>query len=164
VLQGKHNGKTRNGSLPAIVSFRGGELLPLLGARGETAGPVARRDLCRYYELLDEYLGSLTLSEPEARLLCDAADDLLERVEHTASGTLPTRCWLWAAVADAIRDRGLDDKYGVGEPEALVQRIRALEPATARALLDALERYRHARGHDESNARELLTRVGLLRE
>jgi len=161
---GSDNGETEAGSLPAIVSFRGGELLPLLAARGETAGPVARRDLTRYYELLEEYLERLELSESEAQLLCDAADDLLDRLDQTGSGALPAHRWLWAEVADAIRDRRLDDKYGVDDPEALVDRVRALEPAEGRALLDALERYRHARGRGESDARELLTRVGLIRE
>ena len=158
------NGEPDATSLPEIVSFRGGELLPLLATRGKTAGPVARRDLARYYELLDEYLERLALSEAEARLLCDAADDLLERVEHTGAGTLPAHRWLWAEVADAIRDRGLDDKYGIRDPQALVDRVRGLEPAEGRALLDALERYRTARGRGEDDSTELLTRLGLIHE
>jgi hypothetical protein len=150
--------------VPPIVSFRGGELLPLLCARGETTGPVARRDLARYYDLLEEYLERLALSEPEARLLCDAADDLLDRLDHTGSGTLPAHRWLWAEVSDAIRDRGLDEQYGIADPQALVDRVRALEPAEGRALLDALERYRHARGRGDGDTRELLTHVGLIRD
>lgn len=153
---------TKNGT-PSI-SFRLGELMTELEARGSAVSRVAKRDLGRYYEMVDEYLERFAFTEAEALLLCDAGESLVTSLQNPGASSLPMYRWLWAQVADAIRERDLATKYGVTDPENLVERVRALEPAEGRALIDALERYRHARaqGRTEDNY-ELLRQIGLIR-
>jgi hypothetical protein len=97
---------------------------------GLTGSLVARRDLGRYYALLDAALGTVHLSTAEAALVCDAV----------GSAAADQYAFVWAAVADGIRARGLEAKWSV-DGAALIDRLRALSPGQALALADAVERF-----------------------
>ena len=129
----------RSTSAPKLVSltFRMGPLRSRLLGRGEKPSAIAKRDLQRYYELLEECLAQLDLSEPEAGLLTEAAAGV-QRLEEPARSQVHR--YLWAEVSDGIREGNLAGRWGVEDPQALVDRIRELAPAEQRALVDALER------------------------
>ncbi len=133
---------------PNAISFRPGpELGPLIDGRGEQAGLVAKRDLERYYHLLDHELRRINLTEGEAMLLCDACNGLIFEPY-----SIPL---LWANVDDAIRLDGLDAKWHVDGPE-LVAKLRALTRGQAFAVVDAIERFWR-----EPNAEGQMRAVGL---
>lgn len=139
------------------VQFRDVRLEPMLEARTgsflDSKGQVAKRDLERYYYLLQAALKSalkkLGLSEGEALLMCDLANGTLWE-PHTAA-------LLWAQVADGAEE-GYGDKWGV-DAEALAARLRSLEPMESMALVDALERWWALPG--EMSHVERLRAVGL---
>ena len=119
---------------PAPIQFRDTEIDSCLAARAhadESPGTVARRDLTRYYAILDDAIRRLELSEPEALLICDALNGI--RLDETG--------WrfAWATISDACRD-GLADKWEV-DGDNLVERIRSLTRAETLALVDAVERF-----------------------
>lgn len=150
----------RSTSAPKLVAltFRIGVLGSRLLGRDERPSAIAKRDLQRYYELLDECLARLDLNEQEAGLLTEAAAGVRDLGEPARS---QVHRYLWAEVSDAIRERDLAERWGVGDPQSLVDRLRELGPAEQRALVDALERVWSA---DPAEDREvLLRRVGLVR-
>lgn len=154
--------RSKDDVLSPIVSFRGGDLLPEFAARGQTPGPVARRDLARYYDLLAEALQRVELTAAEARLLADVAAPLLDHAEQTGKAALPAHRWLWAELDNAMREQDERSRTSVADP-SFVARIRALDSAASRALVDALERYRAALAGGEADSEDLLRRVGLIR-
>jgi hypothetical protein len=141
------------------VQFRAGDgLAEQLAARADRAvslGLVAKRDLARYYALLERELTRIRLSEPEASLIVDAYNGTFWE-PHTAP-------LLWADIDDAIRYDGLDQKWGVDGAD-LFARLRALAPFALLALVDAAERYWVAAGAgDQRSNADLLRAVGLVR-
>lgn len=117
-----------NTSLPSQVYAA---LMERVGERGNRSGTIAR-DLGRLYDLYRQALREVPLTTAEACLICDVMN-----------GTMPepysTAC-LWAEVEDGIRLNKMDEKWGVDGP-ALVERLRALTPLQALALIDAAERF-----------------------
>jgi hypothetical protein len=141
---------------PDLVQFRPGKpLAELLATRatrdpGRSPGVVAKRDLLRYYLLLEIGLDGLGLTEAEACLICDALNGTwLED---------PTIRLSWAEVADACRLDHLDEKWAV-DGDALVAKLRALSLLQQYALADAVERFWQT---PELPTDEGLRRVGLL--
>lgn len=136
-----------------LVQFRGGDLLPRLEARADDRaglGLIARRDLERYYSLVDDALAHLrtVLSRDESCAVMDACNGLYQDDAITPR-------YLWAEVADT---EGLGAKWGVSE-EMLVHKIRGLTPTEAMALADAIGRFWR---EPERDADEMLREVGLL--
>ena len=150
----------RSTSAPKLVAltFRIGVLGSRLLGRDEKPSVIAKRDLQRYYELLDECVARLDLSEQEAGMLTEAAAGVRELGEPARS---QVHRYLWAEVSDAIRERDLAERWNVKDPQALVERIRELGPAEQRALVDALERVWSADPAEDVDV--LLRRVGLVR-
>lgn len=112
-------------------------------APGRSLGMVAARDLGRYHDVLRRELARVALSEAEAWLLVDVGNGT--RWERHS---IPL---LWAEVADAIDGEGLAEKWqlaGEGHTPAehfeagsrLIAKLRALTPAQAVAVVDAIER------------------------
>jgi hypothetical protein len=129
-------------------------LLARLDERGEKRGVVARRDLGRYYDMLADALQRVAFTAQEAQLLADIP------VEEMSDHRL-----LWATVANAIRDEGLDVEALVHDPAELVRRLRELTASESCAVVDALERFQRARSANGSHADLLLLgRVGLIRD
>lgn len=131
-----------------FVSFRVDcTLFTSIAARGAKAGPVARRDLDRYYRLLRDLLPHIRLNALEARALHAAGTLALD-----ANGTNEVSAYrlLWIATAERSGDQDF------------VARVRGLGPATTRALIDAFERYRLALDHGGEDSDELLAALGLI--
>lgn len=120
----------------APVQFRPGPLAAALAARGDNQNETAQRDLERYYGILARELkrANLRLVANEALLLCDALNG-----SWMDANSAPL---LWAEVADAIAHDGLDRKWDV-DGAGLVDKLRALNPAAALAVIDAVERAWH---------------------
>ncbi len=135
------------------IEFRAGPVAGPISDRTGTIseGLVARRDLERYYALLDHELARVELSEAEASLICDALNGTLMDPHSYRL--------LWAEVADAVRLDGLDAKWGV-DGDALVERLRALSPGAMMAVVDAVERF----WLSPNPLGENLRRVGLVRD
>lgn len=123
---------------PAHVQFRPGHLARRIAARtpaGHSPGETARRDLERYYTVLERTLAGVALDERAWNLLRDALN-----------GTWADSWWaaheLAAEVEDALGS-GLGEKWGLSGPEqgALLAQIRGLSPAAVWAVIDAVERW-----------------------
>lgn len=140
------------------VSFRPGAVLEALRARGPRPGTVARRDLTRYYALLQASLPNLTVTE--ARVIAGAwRKALLEVVD----GDLPNLWhWLVAALEEALRFPDRVPWVPAGVTIDLIERARGFELVTVRALIDAVERYQHAIDTGATDDEQLLERVGLI--
>ncbi len=134
------------------ITFRGGTLIPEITRRalGSSAGLTVKRDLERYYAMLRRGLETISLSEAEARLLCEA---LRGWIFDIYSYEL-----VWARIDDAIRSDALDRKYKV-DGTALVEKVRGLMPGQKLSLLDAIE---IALVHQVSPT--ALREIGLVRE
>lgn len=117
------------------VSIRLADLLAPVTARtqaAESLGATTKRDLGRYYDLLERDLAVVAqaLTTAEAMALCDLNNGTIwDSVTTTA---------LWAQVADA--DQAQLDAWDV-DREALTAKLRALTTSQALALVDALERW-----------------------
>jgi hypothetical protein len=140
------------------VRFRLGDLVEPVTERAkgsesveQSRASVARRDLGRYYDLLSAALERVSLTDPEALLICD-----------TLRGTwldTPTISLLWTEVEDACRLEGLDQKWAV-DGAALVDRLRGMGLAELHSIADAAERF-HL--EPEGPYSERLWGVGLVR-
>jgi hypothetical protein len=114
------------------IQFRDKELEVEIRVRtpeeGESPSLIARRDLERYYRLLRRSLP--VFSEPEALLIVRACVGWRPDADSVH--------FLWAQVDSAIKSKQTDQTYGVDGP-ALVERLRALTPFEAMAVVDAAE-------------------------
>lgn len=120
-------------------------------ARKDSAGAIARRDLGRYYGLLQSELAALQLTEGEASLICDANNGLgamtLGLADDGAHRQAGVGGWLRAAllanVSDAVALNAYDRKHGLSEQEAtgLLERMRRWTPGQVLAVADAVERF-----------------------
>ncbi len=142
-----------------LVTFRAfpEQLASAIEARrdhGEPLGAVARTQLERYFALLDQELERVQLSEAEAMLICDSLNGII-------SDPQTMRIGLWAGVDDSIHLDGLDEKWSVDGP-ALIAKLRALTPAQAFAVTDAVECW-WGRNEIDEDPRERLRIVGLIR-
>lgn len=121
------------------ITFRAQpELMDQAEARAGTgivgsASEAARRDLERYYLLIERELALLDLSGAEWNLLRDASNGVIWEAWSAAT-------MLWANTEDAIRLYGLDEKWEV-DGEALVRKLRNLSAGAVWAVIDAVERW-----------------------
>lgn len=122
---------------------------------GVSPSDAARRDLARYYALLDEELGRVALTPTEALLLCDALNGVYAGDNVTVARHLDHE------IEDAIELNQVDRKWEV-DGTALVTTVRGWTLAARLAALDAVERWwARRRGNDESDETSLRA-VGLL--
>lgn len=145
------------------VQFRAARVERQIGARldaGGSPGLVAARDLERYYAVLDAELARVALSEPEAMAVVDALNG--------AALDAGSYRLFWASVSDALAE-GLAGKWDI-DGSALVAILRALSPAQAMAVIDAVERWwviadaaDDAGGEDPAERGMRLRAVGLVR-
>lgn len=148
------------------ISFRPGFLAPEIAkrtdgeARGGSGGDVARRDLTRYYTVLNAELARSNLTDREAMFLVDLLNGTL--IDETSYR------FLFHEAEDAIQLDGLDGKWEI-DGEQLVEKLKQASPATLMAIVDAVERFwtlvsdtRTAEGAGQDNL-DLLRKVGLIR-
>ncbi len=146
-----------------VIQFRPGEVAGALDARAteDSISPdlVAKRDLSRYYALLERELRGLRLSVPEASLIVDALNGTIlnEDTYHLAG----------YQVADAFQVSALGDKWFPGDPDAARSFFDHLPTMTASqwlAIGDACERFWQRVGAGErADTHTLLRAVGLVR-
>lgn len=124
-------------------------------AQSQTGGvsAAAKRDLERYYEVLQRDLASITLTEGEAMLILDVCNGTF-----WSGWSAPL---LWADIEDALED-GYAEKWDVDGP-ALVARLRALTPGQSMAVVDAVERWWSLENRNQLSRTESLRAVGLIR-
>src|SRR5690349_5628007 len=88
------------------------------GRLNDSLGLVAKRDLERYYDLLELELRQAPLALAEACLVCDALQGV----------SIVDDRWqaLWADIGDAIRLRHLHEKWGIdpASAERLVENVQ----------------------------------------
>lgn len=113
---------------------------------------VAQRDGERYYHALASALKTITLTEAEALLICDALNGTLME-PHTMQ-------LLWAQIDDACRLDNLCEKWDC-QREVIVDLLRDLSYCQSLAVVDAVERWWLL--PDKSDRRQSLRAVGLLR-
>ncbi len=115
---------------------------------------VARRDIGRYYQLLEDELREVDLSEHEAALVYEAL---------SAQGDMLARMgghYLWAAIPEVLGQHPASRFPDVDVP-ALIAKLRGLSLAANLAIVDAVER---ARLMPEVSKDQALRAVGLLRD
>lgn len=139
-----------------VVQFRVGALAPTLAARGDELSLVAKRDLGRYYDVLDAELAEVaaTLTVAEALALADACNGWL------ASEPFDYRA-LRLQVADALALSGLAERYGI-DGDRLLALIDGMTPTQQLGVLDAAERVWRA-ADDADDPAALVVAVGLAR-
>ena len=126
-------------SRPAPIQFRPGDIDEEIQARKQSmdssVNVTAKRDLERYYKLLDGVRPHFT--RQQALFLCDLLNGtLFDPVMQAAR-------LLWAEVQDA--PPALAEKYDVDQ-DALVERLNALSLAESLAVIDAVERFWNGAG------------------
>lgn len=145
------------------VQFRAApEILESIRARKqphEADGEAARRDLRRYYAVIDAELQRLRLTAEEAALICDALNGYTSLAEDPS---VALRAW-WINVEDHISLNNAHKKWGVPDPAVLVAKLRHLSPGASAAVLDAVERWWSREGKEGESIPESLLAVGLIR-
>lgn len=126
----------------------------------EADGEVVRRDIQRYYAVIDAELQRLRLTAEEAGLICDALNGYASLAEDP---DIARRSW-WINVEDHISLNDADKKWGVSDPAVLVAKLRALSPGASAAVLDAVERWWLRDGPEGETIPESLQAVGLIRQ
>jgi hypothetical protein len=146
------------------IQFRQSYLEPELAERegeGHSRDLVAKRDLARYYTMLEASLRRIELSEDEARLCCQALDLPVGIDDDRRDRTSQDR---WQAaraeIEEAIRLNHIDKKYGV-DGSSLLEYLSTLSPGEICALVDACERFWLIQEHRETA--DLLRELGLVR-
>lgn len=115
---------------------------------------VASRDLARYYAVIDASLRRLRFTDSEASLICEALSGPLWEEPSTVMH-------LWAMVSDAIQIDHLASKWGVEDPDGLIDRLRTASPGELMAIADAVERFWKLSDMETGAA---LRAVGLVRD
>lgn len=119
---------------------------------GGDPGATARRDLQRYYALLEHTRLTLNFTENEYLLMMEALNGSI--FDENVAGLI------WAEVEDGIRMDHLDEKYGVDGQE-LIRRLRGLTLSQNMTFADAAERFWDR--STEEDQRKRLRLVGLIR-
>lgn len=135
------NGETPGVSPRDLVQFRAGDrLAPELTRRldaGLSPSLTVKRDVERYYALLDSVRASLPFDEDEIALIRKIAWD----TPGGLGSDVPRL--LWAEVADAVRRQPeVVEESGV-DVDALVAKLRDLGAAELYALVEAIESAPH---------------------
>ncbi len=116
------------------------DILACIDARGDNRSAVLNRDSTRYYRFLADTCAALStqFSSAELSLIVDACNN--------------GNCWetLDRTVKTETRRRKLDKKWKVPEPLDLIERLCNLTWLEKAALCDAVERFWHAAGDDET--------------
>lgn len=116
------------------VAFRASNGLDAeLASRGASLSAVSARDLTRYYNALESALESAQISTTEMDYLADILSGTY--LEPSIAN------YLWAEVDDA--EPAYAQRWGI-DAAALRDRLRAMPEFTSLAIIDALERHRHA--------------------
>lgn len=120
--------------MPNINIYLPASIHEVLKKRGLGSGEnIIKRDLERYYTLLEHSLKRVSISEREWDYLRDALNGTIFTPE-----IIP---YLPRALADAVKDSafdGIGEKYGV-DVDALLEKILNLSPSEALAVVDAVE-------------------------
>jgi hypothetical protein len=117
----------------------------------ESSHAVARRELERYYEVLQRELASISLTESEANLLCDVCNGTsFEPIAFVGA--------LYIQVEDGDELEGVGEKWGV-DAKAFAEKLKALSFTQCLALVDAVERF-----WIEPNEPNRIQTVGLVRK
>lgn len=141
--------------IPYNLSIRLLEAGPYVAARvgdGQGISSVVRRDLLRYYSVLESALAEVRrkFSRDEILMVMEAANG---RIFSDEGLNMPMR-FLWAEVADMLRIQNrIEEHWG------FVTRLRDLPAAELAALVDASERFWL---HPERDTDELLEELGLV--
>ena len=108
------------------------ELEAEIEARGSNRNHIIHRDLERLYTLYRLALREVKLTLPECWFIADMLNGGL--MDAYTAGQI------WAEAEDAIALDGLDKKWQV-DGKAFVEKLKALSPVQALALVDAAERF-----------------------
>ena len=133
---------TRQGS---PIQFRDAVLTPLLNSRGDNANEIARRDLTRYYVLINATLPMIQEQFSDQREWA-----LLRDTIAGAPGLDYSPKALLVSVADAIQIDRADQRFDVDGAD-LLRRLRALNPLELMTLLDMTERWWVIRSRDDED-------------
>ena len=112
------------------ISFKDQELERTLSDRSSgdiSAGQVAKRDLDRYYWLIQQ--SQLVLSTSEFGLICDALHEIWFSEPWTMQG-------LSATIQDAIALDNLDKRWEIANPHGVLTRLSAASPVQIACLID----------------------------
>lgn len=116
------------------VSFRAGELSPAIRERGDNPHLVARRDLARYYAMLQRGADTAPYTVAEAKALVEGIHNW--RVDPASLHLL------WAHIADvARRSSGYRQRHSAETITNLIDRLRVACCDVIAAAVDASERY-----------------------
>lgn len=119
-----------NDALPSRVEFRPGQLAGALACRGDNHNEIARRDLERYYNAIEDALREVQLSRNEWMFLRDLLNSTY------IDSDLATHLWL--EVQDA--DDAIAQQWGIDRDD-LAGRIQTMPLFARLAICDAVERW-----------------------
>jgi hypothetical protein len=131
-----------------VVQFKPGALIDEISARG-VPNQICKRDLARYYALLDRSLRKVHLTEAEALLICDALNSR-RFDEHSCEHVR-------MCIRETMRFDELDKKWGV-DVESFNAKLEEMTSSRLLALVDAAERF----WRNPTPREAALRRVGLV--
>lgn len=137
------------------VSFRigDGRLADELEERGIQIGQVAKRDLLRYYTVLEMALHSLPFTPDELPVIVDEYSRAYGAVSEDDAFNVAIIQYRPHAVADTLRENG---------NTVTAAKLLSLTPLQRMALADAIERYRTCTSLTDTMQSRLI-KVGLIR-
>ena len=110
-----------------------------IAARASDLSPteVARRDLARYYALLERAIAGI-----RGRFSARELEALAHALASMAMVETPELIYLApASVEEAVREEQLCEQAGIEDCEGFLERVRGLDLAQRYALVDAVGRY-----------------------
>ena len=121
--------------------FRAAELEPAIQLRGDNANEVVKRDIARYYRLIDQELSSITLEPADWKLIREAI----------TSGSIldnPTPADFYAAI------ERMSELSGAYTPTvtAIAAQLEPLTPGRMAALFDYAERWQPQEGEKKGRS------------
>lgn len=114
-------------------------LLAQLRERGDEVSATLRRDLDRYYYLLERARRGIRLSPEETAVIVDALNGSVHGREAQ---------YALASIEDSIRLDGSDKHHGADGP-TLMAKLREMTDAEIFAIVDRVERFWQASGDGE---------------
>ncbi len=119
-----------------VISFKDSQLERVCGDRADndtSPSLVAKRDLERYYLLLNHAESELSFTSAEYSAIYDCCNGTMFEPAHLQPGVVFN-------VQDALLRQGFATKHGI-DGDALVVKLRSLTPVQSWALVDKIERF-----------------------
>lgn len=133
-----------------LIQFRAGDMTYHIACRGPSRNATAKRDLGRYYQLLEKWLATLNLTLPEAAVLAESlkhdlpdwrsTDSLGLIIEQRVFDSPTTATSRFMSAIQRCNEPGISNGERF-ERRNLLAKVSSFTPCQTFALLESVERY-----------------------